>query len=254
MTEYHKDIKRYYKTLNKETQRTLCRRMQEGDKDARNTLITSCLPLVIDLAKKFALNNKHIDVVDFVQEGNVALIKAVDRFDPDKDNSITTVATTYIRHTFIDMLTNSKYHIQNSFKFTREAIKQLNQIKKIDSTDPKEISQQTGISQSRIRKLMTFLPGTRYSASNRKNAKVLYALSSNEEEYTPRACVQDLIDLAKQVLTDTETKLIFSYYGVRQQRKTLKQLATQCNDSVQNVDKTITLARKKLKAAAAEEV
>lgn len=252
MNDYGKDVNRCYKPLTKKAQHTLFRKMKEGDLTARDTLIASCLPLVMDLATKFSTNNKHIDVDDFVQEGNIALMKAVDHFDPNTHNSITTVATIYVRHTFINMLTDSKYHIQNSFKFTREAMKQLNQIKKIDSTDPKEISKQTGINQSRIRKLMIFFPGKRYSASNRKNAQVLSILAHNEEEYTPRACVQDLIELSKKVLTEVETALIFSYYGVRQQRRTLKELATQTNDSVQNIDKKITGARKKLKRAAME--
>jgi len=252
MNKYKKDISKCYNPLTKQRQRTLCHKMKEGDSEARNVLITSCLPLVLDIAKKFSINNKHIELDDFIQEGNLALIKAVDHLDSKKANSLTTVAATYIKNAFIDMLTDPKYHIQNSFKFTREAVKQLNQIKKIDSTDPKEISKQTGINQSRIRKLMVFIPGKRYSASNRKNAKVLSIFAHNEEEYTPLACVQDLIELSKRVLTDVETALIFSYYGVRQQRKTLKELATQANDSVQNIDKKITGARKKLKLAATE--
>ena len=55
MNEYKKDIVRDYTPLTKAVQNSLYTKMRRGDTDARDQLIGSCLPLVIDLAKSFTL-------------------------------------------------------------------------------------------------------------------------------------------------------------------------------------------------------
>ena len=52
-----------HKKLTLDEQVELCYRMHHGDMQARDDLIDSCLPLVINLAKKFRFNNKHIDFI-----------------------------------------------------------------------------------------------------------------------------------------------------------------------------------------------
>ena len=84
MNEYKTDVMRGYKSLTKTRQQALYIKMKEGDPGSRDQLIESCLPLVIDIAKKFAMTNKHIEMEDFIQEGNVALMRAVDKWDSSK--------------------------------------------------------------------------------------------------------------------------------------------------------------------------
>ena len=111
MNEYKKDIVRDYTPLTKAVQKSLYTKMRRGDTDARDQLIGSCLPLVIDLAKKFYLTNKHVDLDDLVQEGNLALIKAVDNWDMKK-SVLTTLATHYVKRALINMIYDSNYHIK----------------------------------------------------------------------------------------------------------------------------------------------
>ena len=59
---YHKDLTRDHKPLTRAEQADLYQKIQNGDIDSKNTVIHSCLPLVIDIAKKFRYNNKHIDL------------------------------------------------------------------------------------------------------------------------------------------------------------------------------------------------
>ena len=58
---YKKDITSKHKLLTNQEQADLYKKMKEGDKEAKEALIYSCLPLVIDIANKFRINNKHID-------------------------------------------------------------------------------------------------------------------------------------------------------------------------------------------------
>ena len=139
MNEYKTDVMKRYKSLTKKEQVAFYNKMKEGSESARQKLIDSCLPLVIDMAKKFSITNKHVELEDLVQEGNVALVRAVDSWDANK-GSITTIATYYIKSSLVNMIQDCNYHIKYSRQLTRSAIKQLNQIKNSNSTDPDFIS------------------------------------------------------------------------------------------------------------------
>ena len=76
---YKKKLSQVHKPLNKKEQTDLYKKIKDGDLNAKNTVIHSCLPLVINIAKKFRINNKHVDLDDMVQEGNIALMRAVDK-------------------------------------------------------------------------------------------------------------------------------------------------------------------------------
>ena len=75
----------------KDRTRELFRRYREGDEDARQQLIVNHLNLVRFLASKF--KNRGEPLEDLVQVGTIGLIKAIDRFDPDRGLEFTTYAT-----------------------------------------------------------------------------------------------------------------------------------------------------------------
>lgn len=70
-------------------------RVQAGDFSARDTLITSNLRLVIHLAQRYV--HRGLPLLDLIEEGNLGLIRAVDKFDPNKGFRFSTYATWWIR-------------------------------------------------------------------------------------------------------------------------------------------------------------
>ena len=84
-----------YPLLDRETEQTLARRYRnEGDLKARDLLILSNLRLVVSIAKKF--QRRGLPLMDVIEEGNVGLMNAVDRFDPERGLRFSTLATWWI--------------------------------------------------------------------------------------------------------------------------------------------------------------
>ena len=86
-----------YPLLNAQQERDLAKRIVEGDSEARNLLARANLRLVVSIAKKYVGRSPDLTLLDLIQEGNLGLFKAVDKFDFTKGFKFSTYATWWIR-------------------------------------------------------------------------------------------------------------------------------------------------------------
>lgn len=91
---YYRDISKY-KSPTEEQERQLVMLTKQGDEQARQTLIESYLLLVTKIAQQY--RRPSTELLDLIQEGNIGLIDAVDRFDPEMGVRFSTFATWRIR-------------------------------------------------------------------------------------------------------------------------------------------------------------
>ncbi|TSC81493.1 MAG: RNA polymerase sigma factor, partial [Parcubacteria group bacterium Gr01-1014_19] len=83
--------------LKGEEERELAKRIEKGDQEARRHFIQANLRLVVSIAKRYVNRSPNLSILDLVQEGNIGLSRAVDKFDYRRGFKFSTYATWWIR-------------------------------------------------------------------------------------------------------------------------------------------------------------
>ncbi len=96
--------------LTKEEEFELAERIKKGDKAARDHMISANLRLVVKIAHDY--NNFGLPLLDLISEGNIGLIKAVERFDPSKGGKLSTYAAWWIKQSIKRALANQSKTIR----------------------------------------------------------------------------------------------------------------------------------------------
>ncbi len=105
---YLRDISRY-QPITQEQELTLANRARQGDADARNQLIQANLRMVVHIARQYL--RPGVEMLDLIQEGNIGLITAVDKFDPNMGNRLTTLAFYWINKQIQRFLDNEPHDL-----------------------------------------------------------------------------------------------------------------------------------------------
>ena len=90
--------------LTRKEESQLARRIQKGDEQARNHMIKANLRLVVKIAQDYA--HLGLPLIDLISEGNIGLMKAVERFNPRKGAKLSTYASWWIKHSIRRSLAN----------------------------------------------------------------------------------------------------------------------------------------------------
>lgn len=83
--------------LNQKEEKELAKKIETGDEMSRKKLIQANLRLVVSIAKRYVNRSPHLSILDLIQEGNIGLSRAVDKFDYKKGFKFSTYATWWIR-------------------------------------------------------------------------------------------------------------------------------------------------------------
>ena len=102
--QYYKELKKY-KSLTKEREQFLGEQIRKGNKDAMNELVTSNLKFVVSIAKRYRGNG--ISFLDLIGEGNIGLLKAIEKYDYKKDNKFFSYAVWWIRQSIQEYIKES---------------------------------------------------------------------------------------------------------------------------------------------------
>ena len=144
-----------YPLLNAQQERELAQRIAIGDDEARGILARSNLRLVVSIAKKYVNRSPDLTLLDLIQEGNLGLFKAVDKFDFTKGFKFSTYATWWIRQAITRALADQSrtiripVHMVETIAKYKQKVRELSQHLGRDPL-PEEIAAEMGIEVEKI--------------------------------------------------------------------------------------------------------
>jgi RNA polymerase primary sigma factor len=143
--------------LTREEERELARRKDAGDDDAKRKLIEANLRLVMSITRHYT--RAGVPLLDLIQEGNLGLIRAVEKFDYRMGYKLSTYATWWIRQSVTRALADQgrtirlPVHVAEQVRRMMRARRQLAQRLDRDATT-KELADESGLPESRIEQLL----------------------------------------------------------------------------------------------------
>jgi RNA polymerase primary sigma factor len=149
---YFREIDRF-PLLSAEQERDLARGVRGGDQSSRERLIVCNLRLVAKIAQEYS--DVGLPLLDLIQEGNLGLIQAVDRFDPERGFRLSTYAVWWIRRSILLAINNSSRMIRIPDYLFR-ALRRMAQIRAMAEqglVEDQEITEATGLSIDRLRQI-----------------------------------------------------------------------------------------------------
>ena len=144
-----------YPLLTASEERELAQRIEKGDDESRNILARSNLRLVVSIAKKYVGRSPDLTLLDLIQEGNLGLFKAVDKFDWNKGFKFSTYATWWIRQAITRALADQSrtiripVHMVETIAKYKQVSRRLAQVLGRDP-QPEEIAIEMGVEVDKI--------------------------------------------------------------------------------------------------------
>jgi RNA polymerase primary sigma factor len=159
---YLRDIQRT-PLLTAESEKEVARKVENGDKAARNTMIESNLRLVVKIAKRYI--NRGLPFLDLIEEGNLGLIKAVERFNLAKECRFSTYATWWIRQSIERSLINQSRTVRLPVHVSDDISRMLRTVREVSQElhrEPgvEEIADAMNVKSQYVRRLMMLLRRT----------------------------------------------------------------------------------------------
>jgi RNA polymerase primary sigma factor len=238
----------------------LAARIKKGDREAHMLMIKANLRLVVKIARDYA--NLGLPSLDLISEGNIGLMKAVERFDPAMGAKLSTYAAWWIKQAIKRALANQSKTIRlpvyllDKISKIRTASLQMSDELGREPTDD-ELAQEIGISRSKVSQLKTvsIRPASLDAPISHDDSTELGETVGDEDAQTPFELLRDkdlrdeVSDLF-EVLDDRERKIVVQRFGLDGGKpKTLEEMGKKFGVTRERIRQVQNIALAKLRQA-----
>jgi RNA polymerase primary sigma factor len=239
---------------------TLARKIKRGNAEARSHMVRANLRLVVKIARDY--QGLGLPLLDLISEGNIGLMKAVERFDPKKGGKLSTYAAWWIKQSIKRALANQSktirlpVHLVDKISKIRRVANQMSEELGREPTDD-EIAEEIGMSASKVGQLKTaaIRPASLDAPIGEDDSTEFGEIVGDAEAQDPfellrdkdlRDEVGDLLD----VLDDRERKIINSRFGLDGGKpKTLEEVGEKFGVTRERIRQLQNIALQKMRRA-----
>lgn len=245
-TKYNDDsniLSIYLKEINKiplltrDEEDDIARKAVSGDQIAKDKLVRANLRFVVNVSKKY--QNQGLPLDDLISEGNIGLINAIEKYDPDKGYHFISYAVWWIRQSILKAIYEKSRMIRLPLNRANELVqieKVRKELTKINGEDPdaEEIASNVGVSVADVKKLMNISRDlVSLEAPAMGEDSVLGDFIEDDQYQAPDAYVMEQllsedINLALETLTDKESEILERRFGLNGKKPlSLKEIGDQ---------------------------
>jgi RNA polymerase primary sigma factor len=221
--------------LTPEQEIQLARRIKRGDQKALTQMVSANLRLVVKIARDYA--NFGLPLLDLISEGNIGLMKAVERFDPKKGGKLSTYAAWWIKQSITRALANQTktirlpiHLVEKIGKMRRVSSQMMEELGREPSDD--ELAEEIGLSSSKVAALKraALRPASLDEPIQEGEYFQFRDIVGDEESDDPFETLRDKdmleeVDELLDMLGDRERMIINSRFGLDgQEPKTLEEI------------------------------
>lgn len=251
--------------LTHEEETELALKAKAGDRKARERLINSNLRFVVSVAKKYA--GQGMPLEDLINEGNIGLITALDKFEPDKGYHFISYAVWWIRQSILKALSEKSRTVRlplnraNELMVIQKARMSLLMNDNTHEPTMDELAAETGLDASLIKDLLQIShemisfdnPRSPESDSASTLGDILEDPGKGPEELMVDKSLEEQVDKLLTVLTDKERDIIKLRYGFDgKERLSLKEIGERYSLTKERIRQIEKKALDKLRAASEE--
>ena len=251
--------------LDEAEERELGKRSSEGDQKARRKLEEGNLRLVVSLAKHYT--GRGIPLMDLIQEGNIGLMRAVEKYDFTKENRFSTYASWWIKEAMqraIDQQSREirvPVHVAENMKKVQRIAKELQQTLGREAT-PEEIAEKLdGKDAAYVKEILSYLqnPVSLETPVGEDGENNLGDMVEDKTEATPEEAMNQLVQKEEvsellESLTERERQVIRLRYGLEDGKPhTLEEIGNELDVTRERVRQIEARAMEKLRNKAEKE-
>lgn len=224
LSMYLKEINRI-PLLTPEEELSLAKRAQKGDEFARKRMIEANLRFVVNVAKKY--QNQGMPLIDLINEGNIGLMTALDKFDPDKGYHFISYAVWWIRQSVMKAINEKSRAVRLPLNRTNELLQiqkaQRSLMKDLSTDDPtmEDIGTLTGFEPEHVSSLLSIsrdlisLDAPVFNDGSTSNiGDFIEDESQNPEQSLMDASLKEDVRSLLATLSDKEREIIELRFGL----------------------------------------